>query len=139
MSCPTPRSSSFAPTTEVRTILLGASNLWFPVAFSALSIPSAEDRLGQLVEERWAVLGKAGSPRDVGLMRGLGHLQEFSAFEDEAIWTAVQARRAAQAESATHGRIQLRSPEWEAFTRPDPARQSSEVRVPAFSVRVRGP
>src|SRR5207253_129664 len=30
-----------------RTILLGASNSWFPVMLSALSIPSTTDKLGQ--------------------------------------------------------------------------------------------
>ena len=36
---------------QQRTILLGASNSWFPVMLSALSIPGTPDKLGQFVEE----------------------------------------------------------------------------------------
>ena len=32
-------------------MLQGASNLWFPVVISALSVPQASDDLGRLVEE----------------------------------------------------------------------------------------
>jgi hypothetical protein len=37
-----------------KTILLGASNAWFPTPLSALSIPRATDKLGKLVEEHAA-------------------------------------------------------------------------------------
>src|SRR5205823_8391983 len=38
----------------VKSILLGASNSWFSVSLSALSIPLATDRLAKIVEEQWA-------------------------------------------------------------------------------------
>ena len=40
----------------VKTILLGASNSWFPIVMSALSIPREEDKLAKLIEERWVDL-----------------------------------------------------------------------------------
>ena len=38
------------------TLLLGASNAWFPVQLSALSIPSREGELAQAVDEAWAAI-----------------------------------------------------------------------------------
>jgi hypothetical protein len=113
----------------LRTILLGASNLWFPVAFSALSIPTGEDQLLQAVSEHWASLGKANSAREIQLMRDLGHLQDLAGHDTEAIWLAAEAHRAALAARAQESAVQLRSPEWEAFANPDPGRQSNDFRL----------
>ena len=44
-----------------RAILLGASNSWFPIMLSVLSIPSTTDKLGQLVELNWAELEECES------------------------------------------------------------------------------
>ena len=47
----------------LRAMLLGASNSWFPVSLSAISVPSGgSSELGRLVEEHWAVLKDAGEP-----------------------------------------------------------------------------
>ena len=48
-------------TEESRAILLGASNSWFPVRLSALSVPSGSGRLAALVESHWPILGRARS------------------------------------------------------------------------------
>jgi hypothetical protein len=113
----------------LRTILLGASNLWFPVTFSALSIPTGEGRLAQLVSGHWAMLGKATSPRELEFARDIGHLQELGDYDTQAIWVAVEAHRAALAARARESAVQLRSPEWEAFANPDPGRQSADFRL----------
>ena len=44
-----------------RAILLGASNSWFPIMLSVLSIPTTTDKLGQLVELNWAELEECES------------------------------------------------------------------------------
>jgi len=46
----------------VRVILLGASNSWFPVTLSTLSIPKSDDRVKQLVDEHWHDLHKITHP-----------------------------------------------------------------------------
>ncbi len=43
-------------TEDNRAILLGASNSWFPLLLSALSVPSSTDKLAQLVHDTWTVL-----------------------------------------------------------------------------------
>jgi hypothetical protein len=37
---------------EAKTMVLGASNTWFPIILSALALPRAEDKLGALIDER---------------------------------------------------------------------------------------
>lgn len=44
---------------QMKTILLGASNSWFPITLSALSIPTTSNQLIQTVEKYWTSLGKA--------------------------------------------------------------------------------
>src|SRR5690606_35893528 len=42
---------------NARTILLGASNSWFPIVMSALSLPPlAKEKLAVLVSDQWAAL-----------------------------------------------------------------------------------
>ena len=47
---------------HVKPMLQGASNLWFPVLISALSVPQASDELGQLIDENWAVFRESHQP-----------------------------------------------------------------------------
>src|SRR5205085_1751218 len=63
---------------QSRTISLGASNSWFSLALSTLAVPNALDRLAQLVEEHWHVLGKVTSQQNIELLRMIGQLGHFS-------------------------------------------------------------
>ena len=57
------------PCEEVaKSILLGASNSWFSVSLSALSIPLATDRLAKLVEEQWGELKASAVSRGVAVL-----------------------------------------------------------------------
>ena len=53
---------------QAKTILLGASNAWFPTALSALSILRATDKLGKLIEEQWAELKDTENVDEVHLL-----------------------------------------------------------------------
>ena len=44
---------------RMASILLGASNSWFPITLSALSIPATVNKLDQLVDKHWTVLEKS--------------------------------------------------------------------------------
>ena len=75
---------------HVKPMLQGASNLWFPVLISALSVPQASDDLGRLVEENWAVLEKATSLDVLKAFRLIGQLKDLSKYNDDQIWAAIQ-------------------------------------------------
>jgi hypothetical protein len=109
-----------------RAILLGASNSWFPIVRSALSIPSTTDRLGQLVELNWVELQDCESPRDVKMTRR--HLRGLASFSDDQIWEAI-ANRNAPDDQAQNEFPELREPEWEVFARPEPNRNSRDFKL----------
>src|SRR5579884_333775 len=113
---------------DMRAILLGASNSWFPIVLSALSVPSTTNRLAQLVEEHWALLGKATSLEIIAFLRQTGQLSAFAAYSDEAVWDAIEARRSADAGTAPAA-TSLRGPEWELFAHPDPSLDTADFRL----------
>lgn len=78
---------------EARVILIGASNSWFPVTLSVLSLPESSDKIRQAVSENWAKLEKATSREVLSVFRGIGALPALAEFSEEEIWEAVEAKR----------------------------------------------
>lgn len=87
---------------HVKPMLQGASNLWFPVLISALSVPQASDDLGRLVEDNWVVLEKATSLDVLKAFRLIGQLKDLSKYTDDQIWAAIQKKN-----QATGHRVRL--------------------------------
>ena len=118
---------------QAKTILLGASNSWFPTALSALSIPRATDKLGKLVEEQWAELKDTEDIDEVRLLRKkLQKFQSliplFSEFKDEEIWAGIVAKRT----GGQQGKIppeDLKLPEWEVFSNPGSAAENRDFKL----------
>jgi hypothetical protein len=116
-----------------KTILLGASNSWFPTALSALSIPRATDKLGKLVEEQWAELKDTDDIDEVRLLRK--KLQKFQSliplfteYKDEEIWKAIEYRRAGGQEGKEPSE-DLKLPEWQVFSNPDTAAENRDFKL----------
>lgn len=102
---------------HVKPILQGASNLWFPVLISALSVPQASDDLGRLVEENWAVLEKAANLQVLAAFRDIGQLKDLSKYDNARIWEAIQKKIQAS-DVAVDDPDDLKSPEWQVFSNP---------------------
>ena len=111
-------------TEQAETILLGASNSWFPISLSALSIPTQVDKLAQLVEDNWLVLQHAGSRDIVAAFRAVGNLKAFGDYSDEAVWTAIEAYRTGAETEQPAGN--LKNPEWEVLTTADPGNNTRD-------------
>jgi len=118
---------------QAKTILLGASNAWFPTALSALSIPRATDKLGKLIEEQWAELKDTENVDEVHLLRKKLHkfqslIPLFAEFDDESIWSAIESKRAGalQRDAAPED---LKLPEWQIFSNPDSAAESRDFKL----------
>ena len=108
-------------------ITLGATNMWFARTLSALSIPSSTDALDQLVEQDLPSLFEdVESERDVKLARK-GHAR-YDPYADAQIWTAIQRLRL-QDVAAPLTPKDLKPPEWRLFSRPDPAKNSANLRI----------
>ena len=102
---------------HVRAMLQGASNSWFAVILSALSLPTAADQLSQLVDDHWITLEKAQTQQNVELLRMVGQLNDFAKFSDQQIWDAVQKKRSGGGQPGNEP-TDLKSPEWDIFSNP---------------------
>jgi hypothetical protein len=98
-------------------MLQGASNSWFPIMLSALSVPTATYKLGQLVDENWEVLEKVESQEFIAFARKIGQLKDFASVSDADIWAAVQNKKAGTGSEGAEP-TDLKGPEWKVFTNP---------------------
>lgn len=121
---------------QVKAILLGASNLWFPEVFTTLALPvRSTARLDTLVDELWATLKNLQSLQNVELLRTLGQLADFQGYANQEIWEGIQRRRAAGEEGdAIADPMDLKTPEWEMFIRPEQAPASEDFRMRSVAV-----
>lgn len=102
---------------QLRTLVLGASNLWFSSSVSVLSLPVGGGSLGQLVYDHWDAFQRM--PVKEVLTYALSSdgvlAAAFAGYELDEIWEAIEARRAggvpATADTDVHG------PEWAALVR----------------------
>ena len=109
---------------EARTVLLGATNSWFPITVSVLAIPHAGDTVTQLVEDGWEDLKDVESEEELrGLLKVFtkrGLLPGVERYGADTIWAAVEKKRGGntEGESAPEGDVKL--PEWAVLTHPNP-------------------
>lgn len=115
---------------KMRTIILGASNTWFPVSLSTIGIPISADIIMQLLEENWGVMQNVTNPTIVAFMRLAGQLGQLSHYSDEKIYAAIQQHQHDLATGSTQStKPDLKSPEWQVFTEHNPALNSDEFRL----------
>ncbi|MGI8624295.1 MAG: DrmB family protein [Solirubrobacteraceae bacterium] len=116
---------------EPLTLLLGASNAWFPVGMSALSIPSREGVVAQAVEEAWGHLEGLPAPSFLEYalreVPGLARLRALAETEGaDAVREAVCQRRSGTADEDP---ADLRGPEWRVLCDPDNAPASADFQL----------
>lgn len=110
-----------------QTMLLGASNSWFGITLSALSIPRHVDRLPQLIEEKWVTLQHVVSPEVLAAFRAVGNLRGFEEFDDTAVWQAIVTKRSGAGAGVEN--TDLKEPEWLVFSMPDPSRNATDFEL----------
>ncbi len=119
---------------QTRTILLGASNSWFPLVLSTLAVPNAVDTLGQLVEEHWHLLEKVTSQQNIELFRQIGQLERFAGYPTGEVWEKVQSRKREQDESDEDAPPSLKAPEWQVLSHPEQAPVARDFKVTAVAL-----
>lgn len=116
---------------QMKSILLGASNSWFAITLSALSIPTDKGILGQLVELHWTALGKATSEEKLegilDAMQAMGQLQDFSKYPLYDIWAEVERKQTGLEDDNTAK--DLKTPEWDVFSTADSALNTKEFQL----------
>jgi hypothetical protein len=111
-----------------RAILLGASNSWFPLVMSALSLPpSAADKLGLLVAEHWAALKDIPTLEVATYVTAPSRMPELADFTAQQIWTTIQARK--QGGDGETEQTDLKIDEWTVLTQNPPPPPTKDFRV----------
>ena len=114
---------------RVRALLQGASNAWFPVMLSALSVPQSSNLLKQLVTDHWSELYDLEGEADIAKMRRRNLLRDFSGVSDAELWVAIQEKQA-EGETATGSDVDdLKTPEWLVFIDPAHAQKTRDFRL----------
>jgi len=110
-------------TENCRTVLLGASNGWFPIQRSVLAIPIQGDSLSQIVDDGWGSLDNIKQEDQVELvvniLNSTNALPGIERFSKEEIWEAIEKKRSGASRVNFHF-SDLKSPEWEVLTKPNP-------------------
>ncbi len=119
---------------EAKAILLGASNSWFSVSLSALSIPRATDRLAKLVEDNWDELKNVESAEELQFYKKrLQNYQAliplFSDFKESEIWSEIESRRSGSGNDDDDAAPDIKLPEWQVFANPDSAIDSKDFKL----------
>ncbi len=120
-----------------RTILLGATNGWFPVTLSVLAIPQTGSPLAQLIADGWTFFEDASSVEEVTFvvktLKKTGQLTGIGSFTPDQIWAAIEAHRSGEPEIEESD---LKGPEWDVLSAIDPPTDyphfmSKKVAVPS--------
>ena len=131
------RSSETQCTAPVKAILLGASNSWFPSTITALSIPSAVGELAQLVEQHWADLSTITSKEIFQSIRQMPSFKnifrEFIDYSDDEIWAEIEKKRQPAQPQEIGEPTDLKAPEWEVFSNPEPSLNSKLLQLRAVA------
>ena len=108
------RDKEAACSADVRAILLGASNSWFPLSVSTLHLPAAPDRLGEMVDLYWGDLKEMTERAILSYERRKGRLSAFDEFDEEAVWGAIQTKRG-KGPLLLGDPTDIKTPEWGIF------------------------
>lgn len=111
---------------EPRTMVLGATNSWFPTQMRVFSLPQGDTALTDAVSTHMKSLGpllalpKESAEYPIRQMTFWGDLEEFGF---DAVWGEAQAHLAGERGADTNAdgddeEVDLAGPEWEAFTQP---------------------
>jgi hypothetical protein len=120
--------------TQVRAMLQGASNSWFPLMLTALSVPQSTDLLEQLVTDAWSDLYDIEGEGDIAKLRRRNLLREFADYSTAELWVAIQHKQAAdqgadEPSEPDAGSLDLKTPEWKVFTDPENAPRTKDFRL----------
>jgi len=107
-----------------RAVLLGATNSWFPMTLSVLAIPIAKSQLSQLVLDGWEFFSDAESEDEIRVIMktlvksvSLPGIEQYEAAE---VWQAVKDRKEGKSDDAVVSEGDLKGPEWDVLTSPNP-------------------
>lgn len=121
---------------ETRTIGLGATNSWFGMQFKAFTLPQADLEMDQRVAELWTMLERVARFPETDAKELLPDLRcwpELEQYGVDEVWKAIRRHAERSGDDDQGDDLDLRTPEWNAFTRALP------VRLPDFTTEKEQP
>ena len=103
----------------LRPMLLGASNQWFPLIVSALTLPSHAGHLASLVESNWPSLERVTNLDRLEMVLERGDVQELSGYEADEIFAAITEKRESGSAGGAERAEDLKIEEWGFLSQPE--------------------
>ncbi|HVA05829.1 MAG TPA: DrmB family protein, partial [Acidimicrobiales bacterium] len=97
--------------------LVGASNAWFPVFKSALSLPSGDSPLDEAVAAAWHLLEAVTAKPMVDVLMRTEDCRPLREWTADEVWAAIEKRQSAPDDEDAED---LLLPEWRVLTNPHP-------------------
>ncbi|GHO65080.1 hypothetical protein KSC_039720 [Ktedonobacter sp. SOSP1-52] len=120
---------------QARTVLLSASNIWFPLVFNTLSLPTADNPINQLIDEHWNIWQAVSNLQEVALFRKVvQHDLRYQEYSNEAIWERIQQKTAVPEEQDTIEVKDLKRPEWNMLINPEGVKPDLDFQVSSANV-----
>ena len=106
---------------QLRTIVLGATNSWFPSTVSTLAIPTRKSELAQEVADNWTVMNVIPNKETLQLFMTTwavsGQYPELLEHTAEEIWAAIEEERKPKEEKEPED---IKTPEWNELVSENP-------------------
>jgi len=107
-----------------RTVLLGATNSWFPVSISVLAIPLERNQVSQLIIDGWEYFSDVESSEEVKLiiktLAKSGGLPGIHQYNYQEVWEAILEFRNRDSRSTDVTEVDIKIPEWNVLISPNP-------------------
>jgi hypothetical protein len=101
---------------EPHTILLGATNGWFPVTVSILAIPLEQNVLEQLLLDGWEYFEDAESADEVNIiiktLQKRNSMPGIERFDPRDVWQAIEEKRKGTKKQVAISDSDIKGPEW---------------------------
>lgn len=116
---------------QMKGMLLGASNSWFALTRSALSIPvNATNQLAVLLQEQWDEFKLVEDPAELNFLlkqkKSKGEFYPFQGYTTEEIWAAIEQQHCGTEENNDKD---LKTPEWDVFSLSVPTQNSQDFQL----------
>ena len=106
-----------------RSVLLGATNSWFPITLSVLAIPLERNQLAQLILDGWDYFSDAESTEEIKViiktLSKSGSLPGIVAYTAEEVWQAVNEKKDGGSIDSIVSEGDIKRPEWDVLTAPN--------------------
>lgn len=107
-----------------RTILLGATNGWFPVTLSVLAIPTESNSIAQLVADGWDYFYECESEDDLKsilkTLKKVHFLPGIEQWNPAVVWKTIQDKRNCSENPIIIKNEDIKIPEWNVLIAPNP-------------------